>query len=426
MWSTASNLVALSLGAWVTACSGAEGFDVSERSSYDGASEESAGEPAFDALGQEITACDDHQYDHWRYLSGLAVAAANELGRWHPADFTLQTSDSSVRLSSTGLARCGSYGCPNTQAILQMQDLASAYVPRHDPTLLRNLLVSYLDRQKTFNNSTPVPNHTLTLARVSNDVCGLRYHFRVGGGTTSGTVLSGSTELKAAHSNRCIDIAAGTMADGGRVQQYDCWGGGNQEFALDSVGNSQYRIRNVMSGKCLGVAGASTANAALIEQRTCGANDSQTFNLNNKGSGRYELKNVKSGKCVDVSGNSTANVANIQLYSCSGGANQTFSAPGIVSGTSSPGTSPAKLFDQLKLFGQGENGYLMFQSTATEVSIDPMGTVVDGGSSAASGACYSGSTVYSQTNIAGSCCMVSGVYGTLERSSFNARMFVCR
>lgn len=424
VWFIASNLVALPLGAWLTACSGAEVDTTSESGALDDATEELANSN-FDVVDQEVTACDDHQYDHWRYLSALAVATANELGRWHPVDFVRSGATGMVQLSSTGLARC-SEGCPNIQALLQMQDPATSFVPRHDPNLLKNLLVSYLDRQQNYNISHPVPNHTLTLTRTTNDVCGLRYHFKVGGGSTTTGVYAGSTELKPSHSGKCMDIAAGSMADGGRLIQYDCWGGDNQEFSVDSMGNGQYRLRNVQSGKCLGAVNAATHNGAALEQRTCGANDSQTFNLNSKGAGKFEVKNVKSGRCVDVANGSTANVATMQLYDCWGAPGQTFFAPSMTSSTSTPGTAPANLYNQLKLFGQGENGYLMFASTSTEVSIDPMGTLVEGGSSATSGSCYEGSTVYSGRNIAGSCCVVSGRFSTLQRSPLNSKVYFCR
>jgi hypothetical protein len=223
-----------------------------------------------------------------------------------------------------------------------------------------------------------------------------------------------------------VDIAAASVADGGRVLQYDCWGGGNQEFSVEAVGNGSYRLRNVLSGKCIGVTAASISNGATLEQRSCGANDSQSFFLNHKGSSKFELENVKSGKCVDVANASASNMAAMQLYDCWGGANQTFHAPGVVSNASSPGTSPSSLYNQLKLFGQAENRYLMFASTATEVSIDPMGTLIDGGSSATSGACYEGSTVYSGSHVSGACCIVSGKYGRLQKSPWNTKMYFCK
>src|SRR5690606_29022478 len=151
-----------------------------------------------------------------------------------------------------------------------------------------------------------------------------------------------------------------------------------------------------------GVVNSATNNGALLEQRNCGANNSQIFELNSKGNNQYELKNVNSGKCVEIQGGYNDG-QRAQLNSCNGGANQRFQASGLSgssagstsshsSGTNSgPGVSPANLWSQLKFAGEHENKYLMFRAdnNSGTVSIDPMNTMVSGGASAASGACYS-------------------------------------
>jgi hypothetical protein len=424
--SIASNLVALSLGAFLTACGGAEMNDGSQLSSEDNFdSEEMVG--SFDEVDQEVTVCDDTQYDHWRYLSGLAVAAANELGRWNAAkDFYKENTNVNPRifLSAEGLARCNPTGCPNVSAILQMQNMETAYVGRHDPLLLRQYMVTYHTRQVL--NGGASPNHTLTFLRSEPDLCGLRYYFTVGGGTSTTTGISGTSELKATSAYKCMDIVGNTSNDGAQVQQYSCSGGANQKFTIEAVG-SNYRLKANNSGKCLGVANNASNDGALLEQRSCGANNSQLFNLTSKGNGAFEIKNVQSGKCIDIQGGGTSDGQRAQLYSCHGGANQTIQATGFSSGTSTTSSvNPSTLWNQLKFAGEVDNKYLMFKSDATTVSIDPMGTVVDGGSGSSSGACYAGATVYSTTNIAGSCCTVNSVYGTLIQSSFNAKMFTCK
>jgi hypothetical protein len=429
--SIASNLVALSLGAFLTACGGAEMNDGSELSSDNFAADDVMSD--FDAVDQEVTACDDSQYDHWKYLSGLAVAAANELGRWNStADFVKENTNVNPRimLSSSGLARCNPSGCPNVSAILQMQETYTSTVTRHDPLLLRQYMVSYWTRQKDYNINYPAPAHTLSFVGTAPDVCGLRYTYNVGGGTTSTTTsgVSGTSELKATSAYKCMDIAGVSGSDGAQVQQYACNGNSNQKFTVEAVG-ANYRLKANNSGKCLGVTNSSTADGAILEQRTCGANNSQLFQLNSKGTNLFELKNVSSGKCVDIQGGGTGDGQKAQLYSCHGGANQTFQATGFTAGTTSSTTTsvaPSALWTQLKFAGESDNRYLMFQSNSTQVSIDPMGTIVDGGSSSSSGSCFTGATVYSTTNITGSCCSVNGVYGTLSVSSWNTKLYVCK
>jgi hypothetical protein len=225
-----------------------------------------------------------------------------------------------------------------------------------------------------------------------------------------------------------MDIVGNTGNDGAQVQQYSCSGGANQKFTLEAQANNSYRLKANNSGKCLGVANSSTANGAMLEQRSCGANNSQAFQLNSKGAGLYELKHVASGKCVDMQSGGFSDGVRAQIYACHGGANQTFQAPGLTTGSSSSGSSvsPAALFSQLKFAGETDNRYLAFQSTGTQASIDPMGTLIDGGSGSTSGGCYEGSTVVSSTNIAGSCCTVSGKYYTLQRSPWNTKTYLCK
>jgi hypothetical protein len=574
--SITSNLVTLSLGAWVAACGAGENYDAAE---FEGAGEEDGvmlSSESFGNVAEELTSCDDNDYDHWKYLSGLAVATANEIGRWDPNDFTVR--NSRVELSTSGLSRCA-YGCSNVLAILQMQDDATSIVARHDPAGLRALLTRYLQQQKDFNAFNPVPNHVLSYVGNGLDVCGLRYHFKVGadavdqgsylgkteliarhsfkcievdglskddgarsqqwncwggtnqrfvveakggenywlrnensgkclgvvadstangatleqrtcgatrsqtfqlsslgygrfrfknansgkcldikdGGKDDGAVVQqwscstamqqdfvapgvryrlkndtsptelvpSGVELMAAHSFKCIDLWKGNFEQGGGVQQYYCWGAANQKFSVDSLGSGQYRLRSAQSGLCLSVVNGSTADDARFEQRTCGATDSQKFSFRDMGVGRIEIKNTKSGKCVDVSSWSLDNGAPLHLWPCTGTANQQFYALGTTS-ASLPTTSPSGLANQLRMFGHTDNRYLMFAATNTEVSIDPMGTMIDGGSSASAGLCYEGSTAYSSASLAGACCSVNGVFKTLVRSPFNPKMYICK
>jgi hypothetical protein len=429
--SIASNLVALSLGAFFTACGGAEMNDGSQLSNDNVGSDEVMS--SFDSVEQEATVCDDPQYDHWKYLSGLAVAAANELGRWNAAkDFVKENTNNNPRifLSSEGSARCNPVGCPNVTAILNMQNMDSSTVVRHDPLLLRQYMVTYFDRQK----GSVAPDHTLTPAGTASDVCGLRYFFNVAGATTTTTTtsgISGTSELKANSASKCVDIVGVSGNDGAQVQQYTCSGSSNQKFTVEANG-SYYRLKANNSGKCLGVVNSSTSDGSLLEQRSCGANNSQNFTLTSKGNGTFELKNASSGKCVDIQGGGTADGQKAQIYACHGGANQTFQAPGLTSGsttstsTTTSSVTPSNLWNYLTFAGGNENKYLMFQSSTTQVSIDPMGTMIDGGSAAASGGCWAGATKVSTTNISGSCCTINSAYGTLQQlSTQNPNMYKC-
>lgn len=425
--SIASTLATVSLGAFFSACGGADIPEGSEAAGNQAAERELMS--SYEEVSQEVTSCDDHQYDHWRYLSALAVASANELGRWDISDFSKV--GGKIALSSSGLARC-TRGCEDIVAILQMQNDETRVVPRHDPGLLRQYMIAFYDRQVNFNKTNPLPAHLLTLAGVSDDLCGLRYHFDVDtpSTTTTASGLSGTTEFKPTSQYRCMDIVGVSSSDGATVQQYSCSGGSNQKFTVEPQGNNNYRLKANHSGKCLGVANNAANDGALIEQRTCGANNSQLFQLNGKGNGLFELRNTNSGKCLDVKGGGVGDGALFQLYACHGGANQTFATSGLstaaVGSTGGSAVSPASLWSRLKFAGEHENKYLMFQSTQDQVSIDPMGTMITGGSSSSSGACTESATSRIGNDQPGDCCIVSGRSGRFAISTWNTKTLLCK
>lgn len=450
--SIASSLVTMSLGALLSACGGAELSDGSD--AHDGAlSDDSLSD--IQEVSQQITACDDNQYDHWRYLSALAVAAANELGRWDISDFV--KSGNNIRLSQTGLARCTN-GCENIQGILSMQEDATRVVPRHDPPLLRQYMVAFYDRQVTWNRNNPVPDHKLKLVAVSDDVCGLRYHFNVdtgsdasGSSTNTNTTntntntsgLSGTTEVKPTSQYKCLDIANTGHHDGAGVQQYQCSGQANQKFTVEHQGNNSYHLKASHSGKCLSVVNNATHDGANLEQRTCGSSNSQLFQLNSKGNQLYEIRNVNSGKCVDIKSYGYGDAQGAQIYNCSSGANQTFQMQNLSTSNGGganppppgpkpkPKPKPSVLWSHLKFAGEHENRYLMFQSTDTQVSIDPMATLISGGSSSSSGACReTGTTMPAANGTIGHCCMVKTPQGMKQGKITaipnNSRMLMCK
>lgn len=440
-WTIASTLVTLSLGASLTACGGAEIYDGSQLPGDEASSGElmSEFEPTFVQIGEEITSCDDQQYDHWRNLAALAVASANELGRWNTAkDFV--KSGNTVQLSSEGLARCTN-GCENIKAILELQNDVTKIIPRHDPALLRQYMVAFLDRQVQWSRNNPAPDHTLKLAAVSNDVCGFRYHFDVvgAGSTTSTSTSSGSSNtwggtsaIKPTHSGLCVNSQYNSTNDNTTAVQDYCSGSQTQAWSMETKGGSNYQFKNG-AGKCLGVANNATNDGATVTVQSCNGSNGQLFTANHKGGNNFELKNTASGKCLDVSsGQGSANLR-LQIYSCHGGANQTFNMGSVSTGGSSSSTKtaassvkPSVLFNQLKFAGETDNKFLMFQSTATQASIDPMGTMIDGGSKATSGSCLEGATQLDSDNLSGKCCVVSGKYGKLVVSTWNKKLYYCK
>lgn len=433
----ASTLATLSLGALLSACGGAEPITMSDHELMNDDVAATEGRQ-FDQLEQPLTVCDDQQYDHWRYLSALAVATANELGRWKASE-DFQLSNGMVTLSPAGLARCEN-GCDNIKAILELQNGYTSILPRHDPNLLKQYLVAFYDRQVNYDRSNPGEEHELIPSHVTNAECGLRYHYeaRKAPGASSSSNLAGGSELKALHSGKCMDVYFASTADGAIVHQYACTGGSNQRFTLESQGGGKYRLKANHSGKCLAVTGGSSSEGAQLEQRSCNASNAQMFYVTDKGNQQFEIKNVASNRCMDVRYWSQDNFAVAQQSGCHGGNNQRFIMTGVgsssssgssgsSSGSSGPLNNPSDLRHRLKFAGEHQNAYLAFQFTSTQVSIDPMGTMVDGGSTAQSGSCVYGSTIYDPSRTSSNkCCISDGRYGKLQQSTFNRSLYYCR
>lgn len=97
--------------------------------------------------------------------------------------------------------------------------------------------------------------------------------------------ISGNVyEIRPVHSsNKCLDVANASIANGAPVNQFTCNGQANQRFRLlddsppDVPGFSGSRIVAVHSNKCLDVAGASNANGAPVIQFTCHGQANQRF-----------------------------------------------------------------------------------------------------------------------------------------------------
>lgn len=411
-WTIASTLVTLSLGAFVSACGGAETTMSADEPGLESVDDTAA---AFDSNAEALTVCDDLQYDHWRHIAALGVAAANELGRWNATlDFTF---NGTLQLSAQGLARCKN-GCQNVKAILELQTNGAGVIPRHDPQLLVSKLQAFYSRQQAWdsNNGGAIP-HDLTLSRVDTASCGYRYWFK-----DTQKRLSGTTTIKSAFNNKCVDITG--TADGTYMQQWTCDGGNDQNITFEAM-PSGYRLKNNASGKCFRATNAT--NSSLFDQRTCGTTDDFLFDALEISSGKYAIKSRKSGLCLDVTGFSTADGQKLQQYSCSGGSNQQWYM--TVSSASGPLASgdQARMVNMLNWVGNGENPYIQFQNNATEVSIDPMGTMVDGGATAQSNACTEASSVYDTvTSWAGKCCEVDGKYGKFAASAWNKNLYTCK
>ncbi|MGI5186908.1 cellulase family glycosylhydrolase [Promicromonospora sp. CA-289599] len=123
---------------------------------------------------------------------------------------------------------------------------------------------------------------------------------------------SGSTAIRGAASNRCVDIPNSSTTNGTQAQLWDCWQGAGQAYARTSAGELK------VNGKCLEAAGWGTANGTKAAIWDCTGGANQRWNVNTNGT----ITNVHNGLCLDANAGGTANGTQIILWACNGGSNQ--------------------------------------------------------------------------------------------------------
>jgi hypothetical protein len=130
-------------------------------------------------------------------------------------------------------------------------------------------------------------------------------------------------DVRAQHSNMCLDVQGISQAHTANVAQAGCWGGPNQHWRWVPVGGAFFEIRAQHSDKCLDVAWGGVENGANVIQGDCwgGANQHWRF-VYVGGNYYYEIRAQHSDKCLDVSGFSRAGGANVHQWACWGGANE--------------------------------------------------------------------------------------------------------
>jgi hypothetical protein len=141
-------------------------------------------------------------------------------------------------------------------------------------------------------------------------------------------------ELQVLHSGKCLDMdISGNNAfrNGAKVQQWDCLGGTNQlwKVVYNDASHVWFTLHVRHSEKCLDIdvsnAGGQT-NGAKAQQWDCNGGGNQNFRMMATDiPGYVKLAVQHSGKCLDedISGdNGFRNGGKVQQWACDGGSNQ--------------------------------------------------------------------------------------------------------
>jgi ricin-type beta-trefoil lectin protein len=214
--------------------------------------------------------------------AALAVATANELGRWDVnTDFKI--ANGKLELSTTGQLHCGS-GCSNVTALLRLQDDAAAVIKNHSPATYRSKLVSWYGQQAT----------TLT-----NKVDAMLH------------VDQGIYKIRSKLSGKYIVPAAGSTASGAALQQSDQYTSTTAAQWRVVLEGTHRQLVNVKSGLCMDLL-TDTSSSTSIVQRACSASTTQDFRLGQLDAGVLTLRSNYNQAFMPQSSSTSNNAAIIQ------------------------------------------------------------------------------------------------------------------
>jgi hypothetical protein len=145
----------------------------------------------------------------------------------------------------------------------------------------------------------------------------------------SGAVaLLGPEHIKPVHSEKCLDVAFGSPANGARVIQFSCHEGDNQKWRIEPAGHGMVRLIARHSGKCMDVNEGSLQDRAAIIQFDCHRETNQKFFIESVGhdpaDARVRIRAVHSSKCLDVEGGNILDNAHLVQFPCHDQTNQLF------------------------------------------------------------------------------------------------------
>jgi Ricin-type beta-trefoil lectin domain/Domain of unknown function (DUF1929) len=141
--------------------------------------------------------------------------------------------------------------------------------------------------------------------------------------SSTGTSTSGARQIVGKNSGMCL-TAPQSDANGQKVQQKACNASDTRQFWNVKATDGGYNIINQTTGRCLDVSGLSNADGVEIQQWDCWGGKNQAFAIDTNASWST-MKAVHSGKCVAVPASSKIDGSLIIQWACYNGAEQLWS-----------------------------------------------------------------------------------------------------
>jgi chitinase len=128
------------------------------------------------------------------------------------------------------------------------------------------------------------------------------------------TITAGTYVIRSVMTNKCIDVASSSTADGAKVQQWDCNGTNAQRFVVTPTSGGYFSIINVNSNKALDIKEASVAANALVHQWSYGGGTNQQFRFVKEVGSEFSIRARHTDMAIDVYWGNTVNGTELVQY----------------------------------------------------------------------------------------------------------------
>ncbi len=114
-------------------------------------------------------------------------------------------------------------------------------------------------------------------------------------------------------SGRCLDVPYSSQTNGIQIETWDCHGGANQQWAMDTSTIGAYHAIKIYGGtKCLDVPYGSSARGTIVQLWDCNGGSAQAWTYNSNDGTLRTPNNM----CLDVTGGATGNGGQLEIWDC--------------------------------------------------------------------------------------------------------------